>query len=176
MPDITSEPLAVDSGSIRIAGDRWASEGSSGTPIVLLHGGGQTRHSWDRSAAALAARGREVYTIDLRGHGDTNWAPDGDYGLDAFVNDLRHVIATIGRNPILVGASLGGITSLCATGEHPDLAEALVMVDVVVHVESEGIGRIQSFMTDHIDGFATLDEVADAITAYNPERKRPRNL
>lgn len=176
MPGITPEPLAVDSEAVRIVGDRWASETSSGTPIVLLHGGGQTRHSWDRSAAALAERGREVYTIDLRGHGDSSWAPDGDYGIDAFVNDIRNVVTSIGRAPIIVGASLGGITGLCLAGENPGEAAALVMVDVVVHVEPEGIGRIQSFMTDHIDGFATLDEVADAVTAYNPERKRPRNL
>ncbi|MGO3326095.1 alpha/beta fold hydrolase [Gordonia sp. (in: high G+C Gram-positive bacteria)] len=176
MPGITPEPLAVDSEAVRIVGDRWASETSSGTPIVLLHGGGQTRHSWDRSAAALAERGREVYTIDLRGHGDSSWAPDGDYGIDAFVNDIGNVVTSIGRAPIIVGASLGGITGLCLAGENPGEAAALVMVDVVVHVEPEGIGRIQSFMTDHIDGFATLDEVADAVTAYNPERKRPRNL
>lgn len=176
MVDITPEPLATDSEGVRIVGDRWVSSTASGTPIVLLHGGGQTRHSWDRSAAALANRDRDVYTIDLRGHGDSDWAPDGDYGLDAFVGDLRRVIKTVGREPILVGASLGGITSLCMAGEHPESAAALVMVDVVVHVESDGIDRIQTFMTDHIDGFATLDEVADAITEYNPARKRPRNL
>ncbi|MCF8572281.1 alpha/beta hydrolase [Gordonia sp. HY002] len=176
MLDITPEPLSIDSGAVRIVGDRWASETATGTPIVLLHGGGQTRHSWDRSAAALAERGREVYTIDLRGHGDSSWAPDGDYGIDAFVGDIHDVVTAIGRAPILVGASLGGITSLCLAGENPDTAAALVMVDVVVHVEPEGIGRIQSFMTDHIDGFATLEDVADAVTEYNPERKRPRNL
>nr|WP_246372347.1 alpha/beta hydrolase [Gordonia humi] len=160
----------------QITGDRWSGPTASGAPIVLLHGGGQTRHSWDRSARALAARGREVYTIDLRGHGDSSWAPDADYSIDAFVADLLVVLGTLDAAPILVGASLGGITSLCATGEHPGSAAALVMVDVVVDVEPEGIGRIQDFMTGHMDGFASLDEVADAVAAYNPERRRPRNL
>ncbi|MCF8610477.1 alpha/beta hydrolase [Gordonia sp. HY285] len=176
MSDILPEPFVLDRGSMRIAGDRWVAQASSKAPIMLLHGGGQTRHSWDRSASALAARGRDVYTIDLRGHGDSSWAADGDYGIDAFVGDLRHIIETIGRAPVLIGASLGGITSLCTAGEHSGTAAALVMVDVVVHVEPEGIDRIKAFMTDHIDGFATLDEVADAVTDYNPGRERPRNL
>ncbi|WOC14007.1 alpha/beta fold hydrolase [Gordonia sp. MP11Mi] len=176
MSDIMPEPFVIDCGTVRIVGDRWVAHPSSGAPIILLHGGGQTRHSWDRSASALAARGRNVYTIDLRGHGDSSWAADGDYGIDAFVADLRHVIETIGQAPILIGASLGGITSLCAAGEHSGTAAALVMVDVVVHVEPEGIERIKTFMTDHIGGFATLDDVADAIAAYNPGRERPGSL
>lgn len=141
-----------------------------------MHGGGQTRHSWDRSAAALAQRGYDVHTLDLRGHGDSDWAPDKNYELGAFVDDLVAFLATVDANPILIGASLGGITSLCTAGEHPDVASGLVLVDVVVDVEPAGIDRIKRFMTDHIDGFETLEEVADAVAAYNPERRRPRNL
>lgn len=173
--DAEAVQISVESGSVTIIGDRWGSPGDS-APIVMLHGGGQTRHSWDRSAKALAEQGREVYTFDSRGHGDSSWAPDGNYALDGFVDDLVAILATLPATPVLIGASLGGITSLCVAGEHPDLASALVMVDVVVDVEPQGIDRIKTFMTDHIDGFASLEEVADAIAAYNPTRRRPKNL
>lgn len=178
MMDTSAQNLSVDINGLRICGNRWDGGRSSGhvSPLVLLHGGGQTRHSWDRSAAALAQRGYEVYSLDLRGHGDSDWAPDKNYALGAFVGDLTGFLKTIDAKPILIGASLGGITSLCAVGEHPGIATALVLVDVVVDVEPAGIDRIKKFMTDHVDGFATLEEVADAVAAYNPERKRPRNL
>ena len=178
MAPSASQPFTVSSGDLTLRGDRWPGTGTARdvTPALLLHGGGQTRHSWDRTAAALAARGRDVFTLDLRGHGDSQWAPNGDYGMDAFVSDLRTVLTDRARKPVIIGASLGGITGLCTLGEDPDLAAALVMVDVVVNVEQRGIDRIKAFMTDHIDGFADLDEVADAVAAYNPERRRPKNL
>src|SRR3546814_16164042 len=58
---------------------------SEGPPVLLLHGGGQTRHSWSGTAGQLAARGYEAWTMDLRGHGDSAWASDGDYTTDAMV-------------------------------------------------------------------------------------------
>ncbi|MFW0793535.1 alpha/beta hydrolase [Gordonia sp. CPCC 205515] len=174
----SAQDINLDINGLHICGDRWGGDPSSdhASPIVLLHGGGQTRHSWDRSASALANRGYDVYTLDARGHGDSDWAPDKDYAIGAFVGDLVEFVKTLDVAPILVGASLGGITSLCTVGEHPGIATALVLVDVVVDVEPAGIDRIKKFMTNHVDGFATLDEVADAVAAYNPERKRTRNL
>jgi pimeloyl-ACP methyl ester carboxylesterase len=68
------------------------------------------------------------------------------------------------------------MTALLAAGEHPDIARALVLVDVVVQVEPEGVDRIRAFMTANSYGFASLEEVADAVSAYNPLRRRPRNL
>ena len=163
------------SGDLVLAGDRWAGDPNR-APLVFLHGGGQTRHSWDRTAGRLAESGREVVVLDARGHGDSGWDPAGDYRLDAFVGDLRTFLGTVGRPAVLVGASLGGIASLTVAGEHPDLVAALVLVDVVVRIEPKGVERIRDFMTDHPDGFGSLEEVADAIAAYNPVRRRPRNL
>jgi len=171
----SAQAFTFESSGIQLAGDRWPGD-SGREPVVFLHGGGQTRHSWDRTAIRLAASGREVVELDSRGHGDSGWAPDGDYELDAFVGDLRVFLETLGRPAVLVGASLGGITSLAIAGEHPELVAALVLVDVVVRIEPKGRERIFAFMTDHRDGFASLEEVADAIAAYNPLRKRPRNL
>lgn len=79
---------------------------------------------------------------------------------------------------MLIGASLGGISSLIATGEAPEpIASALVLVDITPKVEQDGVSRIRGFMASHIEtGFATLEEAADAIAAYLPHRPRPKSL
>lgn len=124
----------------------------------------------------MAAAGWETFELDARGHGDSDWDPDGDYRIDAFVDDLIAFLGTLGRPAVLVGASLGGITALTVAGEHPTLVAGLVLVDVVVRLEPRGVDRIRAFMTEHPDGFGSLEEVADAVAAYNPHRPRPRSL
>jgi pimeloyl-ACP methyl ester carboxylesterase len=164
-----------ESSGVRLAGERWGDRESS--PVVLLlHGGGQTRHSWRRTAERLAAVGYTAIALDARGHGDSEWDPEKRYRIDDFVGDVETFVSTLGEPPVIVGASLGGITALVAEGEHPGTARALVLVDVVVRVEPGGVARIRDFMAANGDGFASLDDVADAIVAYNPLRKRPRNL
>jgi pimeloyl-ACP methyl ester carboxylesterase len=163
-------------------GNRIVADGAgdpADPPVVLLHGGGQTRHSWGTTLGAVAARGWRAYAIDLRGHGESDWAPDGDYTLDAFAGDVLAISGALGQPPALVGASLGGIASLAAIGEHTDetVARALVLVDVAPRIEEQGRMRIGLFMMEHMEtGFASLDEVADAIQAYNPHRPRPSDL
>jgi pimeloyl-ACP methyl ester carboxylesterase len=76
------------------------------TPVVLLHGGGQTRHSWGNVFSALVATGYHVITFDARGHGDSDWDANGDYTLDAMVADLHAVLAELPSPPILVGTSM----------------------------------------------------------------------
>ncbi len=146
-------------------------------PVLLFHGGGQTRHSWGTTLLDLAGRGFYVASVDLRGHGDSEWAADGDYRIDAFAADIATVAREFDR-PALVGASLGGTSSLFALGQYGnDLARALVLVDVAPNIEAEGAMRIGRFMMEHMeDGFGSLEEVADAVQAYNPHRPRPTNL
>ncbi len=160
---------------VRIAGDAW---GPPDGPLVLLqHGGGQTRHAWKGAGETLGAAGYHAVAFDARGHGDSDWAPDGVYGQDAMVRDLRCVIAALGgRRPVLVGASMGGGTSLVAAGERHVDATALVLVDIAPHIEREGVNNIQAFMDQKPGGFESLDEVAQAIAAYQPHRDRPRKL
>jgi len=146
-------------------------------PVVMLHGGGQTRYAWGGTAAALAAAGRHVVNMDLRGHGDSGWAPDGDYTLEAFVRDLIVVARELPHPPALVGASLGGLASLLTAGEFaPELVSALVLVDIAPRMDPVGVERIISFMKGNPDGFATLEEAADAIASYMPHRPRPRDV
>lgn len=147
---------------------------ADGPPVVLMHGGGQTRHSWAGAALALARAGQRVLNMDLRGHGASGWSADGAYGLDDRVGDLRALLAGVEGTPALVGASLGGYTALHAVACGLQ-ARALVLVDIVPHPEPAGIARILAFMRGHPEGFATLEEAADAVAAYNPERPRPRD-
>lgn len=150
-------------------------EGPPDAPaVILLHGGGQTRHSWSGAMAALVARGYRVINFDARGHGDSAWSAEAAYTLDDRAADLRAVAAHLQTPFALVGASLGGATAIHAVAHGLDPA-ALVLVDIVPHPEEEGIGRIVSFMRAHPDGFASLDEAADAVAAYNPDRPRPRD-
>lgn len=146
-------------------------------PVLLMHGGGQTRHSWSGTASQLAARGHEAWTMDLRGHGDSDWATDGDYTTNAMVDDLDAVCAEIGRPPVLVGASMGGMVGLVSEGTlRPGRLRALVLVDIATQLEAAGVERIVRFMSAAPDGFATLEAAADAIASYRPDRPRPRNL
>jgi pimeloyl-ACP methyl ester carboxylesterase len=170
-----SQVFEFDGAGVRLVGERWGEDGPRGV-VVLLHGGGQTRHSWARTAERLAVGGWAAIALDARGHGDSGWHPAHDYTLDGFIGDLLALVRTLDQAPVLVGASLGGMTSLVATGEHPGLARGLVLVDVVVQLEPAGTARILEFLNAHLDGFSSLGEVADAIAAYNPIRPRSRTL
>lgn len=172
---MTAEPVSFEGRAGTIAADRWVSPGERGT-VVLLHGGAQTRHSWSRSGPRFAAAGWTTYALDARGHGDSQWDPAGDYRMDALVADLVGVVEQLGTSPVLIGASMGGMTSLVAEGEHAPLARALVLVDIATRAEPSGVARIFEFMRSAPDGFGSLEDVADAIAAYNPHRPRPQNL
>jgi len=160
---------------VTIAGDCWGDP--SGPLILLQHGGGQTRHAWKNVGETLGRAGYHAVAFDARGHGDSDWAPDGVYGQDIMVEDLRCVVAALGgQRPVLVGASMGGGTSLVAVGEDRVDATALVLVDIAPQIEAEGVQKIQAFMSQKPEGFDTLEEVAAAIGAYQPHRKPPKDL
>ncbi len=149
--------------------------GPEGAPlVVLMHGGGQTRHSWAKAMHALAEAGYRVVNLDSRGHGDSGWSPEGAYSPSARVLDLRAVVDGSDVPFATVGASMGGITSIQAVGEGVR-PSALILVDIVPQMEPKGVGRIVGFMNANHDGFASLEEAADAVAAYYPERPRPKN-
>jgi pimeloyl-ACP methyl ester carboxylesterase len=114
--------------------------------------------------------------LDARGHGESSWAPDSDYSLAAQTRDLVAVLAALPPRPALVGASMGGITALAALGaDRPPSASALVLVDVTPKVDMAGAERIAAFMRANPEGFASIEEAADAVARYNPHRPRPRD-
>jgi len=147
-----------------------------GPPVIFLHGGGQTRRAWRSAALAMATSGRRAISLDLRGHGESEWSPDRLYVIERYVADLDAVLGQIGPKPALVGASLGGLTALTCIGESDaDKAQALVLADVTPRMNQDGVERIRSFMVSRPDGFASLDEVVEALAEYNPNRDRPAN-
>jgi pimeloyl-ACP methyl ester carboxylesterase len=162
-------------GGITLAGDTWGDP--NGPLVVLQHGGGQTRHAWKGAGQTLGNTGYYAVAFDARGHGDSDWAPADQYGMDYMVEDLLRVVDALGgKQPTLVGASMGGGVSLVAIGEGHLEAAALVLVDMAPRIEPEGARRIQAFMSQKPEGFDSLEEVANAISNYQPHRPRPRNL
>ena len=159
---------------MQIAADEWPGDAPA---VVLAHGGGQTRHSWGGTAAVLSSHGHRVVSVDLRGHGDSAWDPTGDYSMDAYRSDALAVADWVGEPVAWVGASLGGMAGLHAVEAAPERFSALVLVDITPRPAAGGVSRILEFMAkDAIDGFATLDDAADAIAAYQPHRPRPTDL
>lgn len=149
--------------------------GPEGAPLVLLmHGGGQTRHSWSGAMRALVSAGYRVVNLDARGHGESSWSKAKAYRIDDRIKDVQAVVDGCGVPFALVGASMGGLTSIHAVGQGLSPA-ALVLVDIVPDMEPAGVERIVSFMNAHHGGFASLDEAADAVAAYYPERPRPKD-
>jgi pimeloyl-ACP methyl ester carboxylesterase len=168
------------------AGNRLVADvyGEEGPVVLLLHGGGQTRHAWRGTTQSLAHAGWVAYALDQRGHGDSEWAADGAYAAADFAADAKAVALALakrgGRAPVVVGASLGGISALLAQGgvgrDEAPVFSALALVDITPRVDMSGIARIQGFMRAHADeGFASIAEAAEAVARYLPHRPRPRS-
>ncbi len=138
-------------------------------PVLLIHGGGQTRHAWGRTASLLADAGFRAISLDLRGHGESGWSPEGAYGLERLSDDLIEFAATLSQRPALVGASLGGIAALCGLARRP-FGTSLVLVDIAPQMESLGVERVLSFLAMHQEGFESLEDAVAAVRAYLPHR------
>ena len=163
-------------------GGSWAADilGPPDAPtVLLLHGGGQTRHAWGGTAHALAQAGWRAVALDLPGHGESAWSVAGDYRIETLARAMSRLWGELGTPLAVVGASLGGLVSMLAVGrdDAPPIA-ALGLVDVAPRLETAGVERIVNFMRAHPDGFATLDDAARHIGAYRgrPVARHPRGL
>ncbi|MDO9216396.1 MAG: alpha/beta hydrolase [Lacisediminimonas sp.] len=155
---------------------------SYGTPnrgtVLLAHGGGQTRHAWAKTGERLAAAGWRAVALDLRGHGDSGWSPTGDYRMHRFAADIVRVANQLGDKPALVGASLGGIAGMMVeTLVAPATFSSLTLVDITPRMEADGVAKVMGFMSARVaDGFASLEEAAETIASYMPNRPRRTDL
>ena len=143
-------------------------------PVLLSHGGGQTRHSWGATARNLAEQGWHALAYDHRGHGQSDWSPDGVYGLGLFAGDMKAIADKLDRKAHVVGASLGGFSALVSGGElDTELFESITLVDVTPSLNREGVNHIFDFMRSNLEeGFANLDEVADVIAKFTGRPRR----
>src|SRR5665647_1440325 len=172
---------------IGAAGNKLVADvfGDRGSPVLLLHGGGQTRHAWHKTAQEIARKGHTAYALDQRGHGDSEWVANGDYEFEDYAADAKVVAAELARRsgakPIVIGASLGGIASLLAEGESErdngtNVFSALVLVDITPRVDQTGVAKVLGFMRSHAkEGFASVADAGQAVADYLPHRPRPKS-
>ncbi len=123
--------------------------------VLLLHGSSQQAHSWDFVSLGLADE-YHVLALDQRGHGDTDWAPDGDYSIEAHQRDLDGVVQICGLNSfVLMGHSMGGRNSYVWASRHPGRLRGLVIVDAGPEMQRRGQDRIRQFreLPDELDSF-----------------------
>lgn len=170
-----TERLTTPSG-ITVEFDLWGK--IKRDAILLLHGGGQTRHSWNATAEKITQVDGCAITMDLRGHGDSDWSHEGDYELSDFSEDVAFLIDTLEIQPSLVGASLGGLVGIYLEGRYsPGSISALVLVDIVPNINVLGAEKIKDFMLEHSKtGFTSLSEVSDILSEYNPHREKSSDL
>jgi pimeloyl-ACP methyl ester carboxylesterase len=159
--------------------------GDNRPPVLLLHVGGQTRHTWRSTAQKLASAGYTAYALDQRGHGTSEWVANGAYKFSDFSADVKLVATELtrrsGTKPIVVGASLGGIAALLAEGgpkraNGTHIFSALVLVDITPRVDMTGVNKILGFMQAHAkEGFASIADAAQIVAEYLPHRPRPKS-
>jgi flavin reductase (DIM6/NTAB) family NADH-FMN oxidoreductase RutF/pimeloyl-ACP methyl ester carboxylesterase len=159
-------------GGNHIAGTAF---GSPDNPsVLLLPSHGQTREFWYGSAAALAEAGRYAICVDLRGHGDSAHSPNGQYGLDAYIGDLRAILAALPNRAVVVTAGLGALIAMAAVGEGaPDLVSGLALVDANIWVEQAVAARMGQALESRTMVFGEPSEIVDAIAAAYPSEPRP---
>jgi pimeloyl-ACP methyl ester carboxylesterase len=169
---LVPEAVRLDADGVVLAGELLPAADPQAPTLLLTHGLGQTGAAWRASAGKLAAAGWTTLALDARGHGDSGRNPPGlPYSPELLVEDLRRWAATLDRPPVLVGASMGGLTGMVAQALYRPFA-ALVLVDITPRWEPEGVARILAFMRAHGDGFDSVEQAIDAIAAYLPHRPR----
>src|SRR5690348_8739868 len=137
--------------------------------IVFLHGGALNAHTWDLCCLAL----RDDYhcvALDQRGHGDTDWAQDGDYSIGAALADTKGFVDHLGLDKfILVGMSLGAINSLSFAVAHPERLSHLVIIDAGPEMRRPGSSRIRDFVTQ-VQETVTVEAIIEKALQFNPRR------
>lgn len=143
-------------------------------PIVFLHGGGLTAHSWD-VVCDIMCRHYRCIALDLRGHGDSAWSPSGDYTLEAHASDVASALSELGLSRVsIVGQSLGGLTALTVASQHQRIVETLVLVDTAPRGSRPvGRDRVRAFMTGPRE-LPSVDDFVERAAEFNPLRPRAR--
>ncbi|MGH7031308.1 MAG: alpha/beta fold hydrolase, partial [Stellaceae bacterium] len=154
-------------GGLRFRYLDWGREGLR--PILFLHGGALTAHTWDLCCLALRDE-FHCMALDQRGHGDTDWAPDADYSIAAQREDVRGMAEAVGLdNFVLVGMSMGAINALAYAIQYPETLSALVLIDAGPNVRRPGSTRIRDFVNGGAEP-ETLDAIIARALSFNPRR------
>ncbi len=157
---------SVSVGSLTLRYQEW---GEPNAPAVLmLHGFGVSGHMFDEFADRASGKFRLI-ALDQRGHGDSDWAEDGDYSRVAFVNDIEGFREALGLESfILIGHSMGGLNAVTYAAQHPSRVRALVLVDVGPESAREGVENIVRFTRG--PDMLEFDEFVEMAHRFNPRR------
>ena len=172
MPKPCRSRLADLAGTIvRYKGDGLALVGEAfgdpaAPPVLFFHGGGQSRSAWRGAARLVGAAGYYGISFDLRGHGDSEWAADGDYLVDAYGRDVEALLAQFARPVTLVGASRGGQACLIGGSRHAERVRLIALADVAPLMRDYGIDGIRAFYAEGEAGFASPDQAADSLARH----------
>ncbi len=141
--------------------------GGSEPEVLFVHGSAQNAHTWD---TVILAMGISAIAIDMPGHGHSSWRKDGNYEPGVLAHDVVTAIETWApQAKLIVGMSLGGLTTVALAGMRPDLATQIVVVDITPGVNSEKSKAI----TDFVNGpqsFASFEELLKRTIEHNPTR------
>jgi pimeloyl-ACP methyl ester carboxylesterase len=160
--------VRFDGDGLKLCADAFGE--SAAPPVLFFHGGGQSRRAWRGSARRVAAAGYYGLTFDLRGHGDSDWAEDGDYDVRAYGRDVARLLEGFQQPATLVGASRGGQASLIGAASCPDNVSMIMLADVVPRLRDDGVNDVRWFFARSAGGFATLSEAADVLGQIGLDR------
>jgi pimeloyl-ACP methyl ester carboxylesterase len=140
-------------------------------PLVLLHGGGQSAHTWDPCCLILARRYR-CLALDQRGHGDSGWSPAGAYSIQDHARDIARFVARLAlREPIVAGMSMGGINAIAYAADHASALRALVSIDVGPDVQFEPVERLMRGLGAYRH-FQSPEDAAERLSRLGARRAR----
>ena len=164
-PPVRDELVEID--GLRFHYRDWPSRRDVDAPaLLLLHGFTGHARSWDPLAGAMTDRYR-VLALDLRGHGETDWAPADRYGADDMVGDVQAFVQALGLERVaLLGLSFGGLVATIYAGLRPSVLTACVVVDIGPEMAPAGAARIRSNVTAG-DVFETRDAAFAVARAEN---------
>ncbi|SCW81264.1 NADH-FMN oxidoreductase RutF, flavin reductase (DIM6/NTAB) family [Sphingobium faniae] len=135
--------------------------------IILMHGAGESRHVMAPLARTLIAAGRYVVSLDLRGHGDSGRAEDGDYSLDALAGDVLAVAEQLGVRSILCGQRLGGLIAMTIAGEQKaETVEGCIAIDARPDPAERAILRAHQIARDGSSGYGDIEQALEQLTPY----------
>ena len=149
----------------------WGSAGKP--PLILLHGIARTARTFDHVAPHFTAN-YHVLAVDMRGHGDSAWDPQGSYMVEDYVRDIAALIAHLKlRNIVLWGNSTGGRVAQMIAGLHPELVTAVIVEDVGPERPREVSNSRADRMAKEAEGWATADDMLVQVKKENPRTPEP---
>lgn len=174
-PQTAPPPIApwregfVETPEVRLRYLEWGDPGEA--PLLLLHGIGQTARTWAYFATAMQHHYR-VIAADQRGHGESSWAPDGDYSPAAHARDLDALIERLNLEHFaLVGFSMGGRNAMWLMERHPAKVRRLVLIDAGPERPHSGGSQARQFLSGP-DILGTVEDFVERAIRFNPRRSR----